>query len=215
MDEEQKPRERSFIDELVPEWGPTRAHVQWTIRFVIVLVTVLGILTLVGLPFDITLWQWLKLLIVPAVIAAGGIWFNRQQRDREMEIAEQRAQHEALQAYLDQISQLLTDEKRPLRRASPGDNLSAVARARTLRVVFRLDGDRKARVVQFLYESGLITKNRPVLDLRGADLRDADLSRANLNEANLSNAHGITKEQLEKQTKNLEGAIMPGGSEHA
>jgi hypothetical protein len=55
-------------------------------------------------------------MMVPAVIAAGGIWFNRQQRQRELEIAEQRAQDEALQAYLEQMSQMLTDKERTLRR---------------------------------------------------------------------------------------------------
>ena len=36
----------------------------------------------------------------------------------------------------------------------------------------RLDGSRKASVVQFLYESELIATDRPVLDLSGADLSE-------------------------------------------
>src|SRR5215211_969496 len=107
VEQEQKPRERSFISELVPDWRPTREQVLWSVRITIVVVVLLGILTLIGLPFGITLWEWVKLLIVPAVIAAGGVWFNRQQREREIKIAEQRSQDEALQAYLDQMSQLL------------------------------------------------------------------------------------------------------------
>ena len=56
-------------------------------------------------------------------------------------------------------------------------------------------------------------------DLRYADLIEADLIEANLNdadliEANLNNARGITKKQLEKQTENLKGAIMPDRSKH-
>jgi len=107
-------------------------------------------------------------------------WFNRQQRERELEIAERRTQDEALQAYLDVMSQLLTDEKRPLRRAQIGDSLSSVARARTLTMLPRLDGERKARVLQFLYESGLIAKGRPIIDLLRAHLSDADLFGADL-----------------------------------
>ena len=34
-------------------------------------------------PYGITLWDWIKLLVVPAVIAGGGLWFNTQQRARE------------------------------------------------------------------------------------------------------------------------------------
>jgi len=148
--QEQKHRERSFISELVPDWRPTRGQVLWAIRIAIILVVLLGLLTLIGLPFGITLWEWVKLLMVPAVIAAGGIWFNRQQRQRESEIAEQRAQDEALQEYLEQMSQMLTDKERPLCRAQPGDDLSTVARARTLTVLTRLDDDRKGTVVRFL-----------------------------------------------------------------
>jgi uncharacterized protein YjbI with pentapeptide repeats len=44
-----------------------------------------------------------------------------------------------------------------------------------LTVLPRLDGKRKARVVQFLYEAGLIAKDRPILVLNGADLREVVL----------------------------------------
>jgi hypothetical protein len=80
----------------VPDWRPTRKHALWTARIVFVVVLLLGILTLIGLPFGITLWAWVKLLIVPAVIAGGGLWFNRQQRERELQrvaVALTRARH--------------------------------------------------------------------------------------------------------------------------
>ncbi len=167
MDQEQKPPERSFIRELVPDWRPTREQLLWAVRIAIVLVVLLGILTLVGLPFDITLWEWLDLLIIPIVLALGGYLFTRsenrktqeiaeQQRDLDRKIADARRQDDLLQAYLDGMSQLLTDGDRPLHRAQPSDNLSTVARARTLTALSRLDGGRKRSVVQFLYESGLI-----------------------------------------------------------
>jgi len=148
---------------------------------------------LIGYRYGITLWDWIKLLIVPVVIAGGGLWFNTQLRVRELHIANERAQDEALQAYLDQMSQLLTDKERPLRMAQPGDDLSAVARARTLTVLTRLDPTRKSSVLRFLYESRLIIKDHVVVDLRKADLRnarliDADLSGADLSEAYLDDA---------------------------
>jgi uncharacterized protein YjbI with pentapeptide repeats len=188
MQQEEKPRERSFISELVPDWRPTREQVRWAVRITIVLVVILGILTLIGLPFRITLWEWMKLLIVPAVIAVGGLWFNRQQRGRELEIAERRAQDEALQTYLDQMSQMLADKDRPLRKAPSGDDLRTVARARTLTVLGRLDRDRKGTVVQFLYDSHLISKHRPVIALNTADLREATLREAVLNKCSLIGA---------------------------
>lgn len=187
MQPEKVPRERAkdLISLLVPNWRPSPRQCVWAIR----IACVSGILVAIGYLYDITLWDWAKLLIVPAVIAGVGIWFNRKQRERELEIAERRTQDEALQAYLDVMSQLLTDEKRPLRRAQIGDSLSSVARARTLTMLPRLDGERKARVLQFLYESGLIAKGRPIIDLLRADLSGAHLSWAGLRGADLEGAH--------------------------
>ena len=147
-------------------------------------------------------WDYLDLLIVPAALALGVYWLNRRQTERDQQaedaqqeralaVESQRAQDEALQAYLDQMSQLLIEH--PLRQASPSDNLSTVARARTLAVLTRVDGTRKRTVLQFLYESELITKDRLIINLRESDLGEADLRRANLggailHEANLSEA---------------------------
>ena len=176
--EKKSPRERAedLLRLLVPDWRPTARQGLWAVRIVLASVVVLGILTLVGQPFGITLWDWLKLLVVPAVIAGDGLWFNQQQRERELEIAERRSQDEAPQAYLDQMSDMLipkTDQP-SLYTARPGDDLSSVARARTLAVLPRLDEDRKGRVVHFLYGSGLIIEDRVIVDLRGANISDAE-----------------------------------------
>jgi hypothetical protein len=195
--EKKSPRERAedLLRLLVPDWRPTARQGLWAVRIVLASVVVLGILTLVGQPFGITLWDWLKLLVVPAVIAGGGLWFNQQQRERELEIAERRSQDEALQAYLDQMSDMLIPKtgQPSLYTARPGDGLSSVARARTLAVLPRLDEDRKGRVVHFLYESGLIIEDRVIVDLRGA---------------NISDAEGWTEKQL-SEVYSLEEATMP------
>jgi hypothetical protein len=112
-----------------------------------------------------TLWDWLELLIIPVVIAGGGLWFNQQQerqredvrrqQERGLEIENQRAQDEALQTYLDQIGQLLLDRERPLRQSEEGDEVRTLAR--TLTVLSTLESDlRKRSVVEFLYEADLI-----------------------------------------------------------
>ena len=69
---------------------------------------------------------------------------------------------------------LLIDQ--PLRRASPGDNLGTVVRAQTLAVLEGLDFVRKRILLQFLYESDLIRKDKPVVSLVAANLSRADLS---------------------------------------
>jgi hypothetical protein len=189
VEQEQKPRERSFTKELVPDWRPTRRQVLWTIQIVIMFATVLGVLTLIGLPFDIALWNWMDLLIIPAVLAAGGHLFTRSKNRATRLAAENRAQDDALQAYLDQIGQLMLDRDRPLRQSQDGDEVRTLARARTLTVLGRLDGNRKESIVAFLYESNLIVRNSAVVDLSRAPLSGADLSALYLMDADL---HGST-----------------------
>src|SRR5215210_5570135 len=164
MEPEKTPRERAEdLISLLLGWRPTLQQGAWGIR----LAGVLVILVAIGHAFNITLWDWAKLLIVPAAIAFAGLWFNAQQKEREQNLAREHSQDEALQAYLDQMSQLLADEKRPLHRAQPGDRLSMVARARTLAVLRRLDSSRKSSVLRFLYEAGLIDRENPLVKLSG------------------------------------------------
>jgi uncharacterized protein YjbI with pentapeptide repeats len=195
-----------------PRWQPTPR--QKLIGGGVVIVAVLLVVVAysaewTGFP-NRTLWDWLQLLIVPAVIAAGGIWFNRQQQQRELESAKQRAQDEALQAYLDQIGKLLLEND--LRNSREKNQVcETLGRARTLTVLRRLDPGRKRSVLDFLYEAdlikriGLVTPAPPfyiglgspdfeysAADLSGADLRGAVLRGADLsgkrNGANLSGA---------------------------
>jgi purine-cytosine permease-like protein len=91
--EKKTPRERAeaLVRLLVPDWRPTVRQGLWAIRIVLAIVVVLGLLTLVGQPFGITLWQWLDLLIVPAVLAIGGYLFTRSENRATRVAAEQRA----------------------------------------------------------------------------------------------------------------------------
>ena len=124
-----------------------------------------------------TLWDWLQLFVVPLALAAIGYLFTMQQDARQQATDEQRAQEAALQAYLDQMSQLMLNENL---RGAEDSELRTLARARTLTMLARLDGSRKASVVQFLYESDLINTPRPVISLKGASLQAVELSSVNL-----------------------------------
>jgi hypothetical protein len=185
-----------------------------------------------------TLWDWLQLFIVPLALAAIGLWFSAQQVAHQQKITaksaesdrlleEQRAQDAALQAYLDQMSQLMLEGD--LRGSKQDNEVRTLARARTLTVLTRLDSRRKGSVVQFLNEASLIKKAHPVVSLSAVRLRGADLSHLDLLEANLSGAklfkadlsgadlkgaQGVTGEELKEQVKTLKGATMPDGSIH-
>lgn len=145
------------------------------------------------------LFDWVQILVIPVAVSIGTFALNRAAKRRDddaqqaqkqrAEALETRQEEEAsLRAYLDYVSGLLTDPDRPLRRSHQGDNLSIVARAQTLTALGRLeDGRRKASVLRFLYEAGLIKGSRPIIELTGADLRKADLSKTFLAEAALFN----------------------------
>jgi hypothetical protein len=82
----------------------------------------------------------------------------------------------ALQAYIDKMSELLLHEK--LRDSAEDDEVRNIARVRTLSVLRGLDGKRKGDVIQFLHESGLIDKDKCIINLINADLSKADLHAA-------------------------------------
>jgi hypothetical protein len=253
--------------------APTPRQLLWAIRIGIVL----SLLVAIGYAYEITLWDWATLLIVPAVIAAGAAWFNQQQRERELDIAERRTQDEALEAYLDRMADLILHEnlleraklgeppelrerlrewyglgerlqelerqlEEPLqelmqlepleqrerlqelvplelwepllefmqlrkRHGDEGQRLRLemaqpmmVARASTLTVLGGLDGSRKGQVMQFLHETGMIsrlstlqegatTDEAAVVPLYEGDFSNAALSGLYLGGDNLANVN--------------------------
>src|ERR687898_1738221 len=161
-----------------------------------------------------TVRDWLPIvgaLLVPVVIALG-IWaitwqldkLENQRAEAERELAEQQAQDEALQAYLDQMSQLILDRKLlEVEQGDPlheqGDPVHTLAQARTSTAILRLDAQHNESVTHFLIHSGLAVRSKDsarVLrgstlshaKLSGAHLPDADLGDADLSGADLSNA---------------------------
>jgi len=180
-----------------------------------------------------TVWDLLQLLIVPLALAVIGFLFTAQQDQRqqkienqraeaERELAEQRAQDEALQAYLDQMSTLILN--RNLLESDRDDPLYTLAQARTATVMRRLDAARNRSVVRFLSDSGLDGTLLSGIVLEGAELRGVDLSGANLYKADLDkvilreailqqvdlSGARITQEKLD-QARSLTGATMPNG----
>jgi uncharacterized protein YjbI with pentapeptide repeats len=122
--------------------------------------------------------------LIGALVALGGV-FTAQMVSIALEA--RRTREAALQNYFEEVSKSLIEQ--PLRRASPGDNLSTVVRAQTLTVLERLDPDRKRSLLQFLYESGLLRRDKLVVSLVLADLSEANLRESKLGEADLSRAN--------------------------
>ncbi|MBN2005428.1 MAG: pentapeptide repeat-containing protein [Anaerolineae bacterium] len=89
-----------------------------------------------------------------------------------------------MDAYFEAMSALLQHEELRSERASTQSRDDA--RERTLAILEELDGIQKGHIVQFLYESGLITEGPGVLFLSGADLSEVNLEDAVLIEAHLA-----------------------------
>ena len=181
-------------------------------------------------------WDWLDLLIVPIVLLLITVAFTvlqdaRQQQleddralqaqriedqraEAERELAEQRAQDEALQAYLNQMSTLLLEKdlrsSTEVNATEESQEARALARARTLTVLSRLDPSRKTALMQFLVEADLVQRvegRDPIISLRGANLLDADLSRVDLSRALMLDAD-LSDADLSHAT--LTGANLTG-----
>ena len=168
-----------------------------------------------------TLWDWMELLVIPAVLAVGALLFNWSERKNERKIADDRNKHDqeiaadrmretALQTYFDRMTELLLDKD--LRKSEPDDEIRDVARTRTLTTLRMLDPVRKGLLARFLYEADLILKDKPVIDLSRADLSEAHLSGADLSEADLSRANltGAVLDGARFSNANLSGARLNG-----
>ena len=173
--------------------------------------------------------------LVAAIIGLFGVVFTgaintfiaNQNQIAQRELEQERAQETALQTYLTEIGDLILDDSSPLSEASGGDEVSRLARAKTLTVLLGLDGGRERILLQFLKEEALINAHKPIVslsgaDLRGANLRGADLSDVALNDADLRDAdlsclvektpQGVFKTCVTLSDSDLSGANLRGAN---
>jgi hypothetical protein len=102
--------------------------------------------------------QVFALIVAGIVTAISGIVGKanlKQQRD----LAEQRAQEDALQAYFEQMGALLTNYN--LNNTDRKD-IRQLSRAQTFTVLPRLNGSRKGSLIRFLYGAELISGKEPI-----------------------------------------------------
>ena len=165
-----------------------------------------------------TLWDWLQLLgvlAIPVAVVLGVAWFTTKQGQVSDAENKDNQREAALQAYIDNMLELLLAKN--LRSSTEDEEVQKIARVRTLTVLRRLDAERKGSVLQFLQESGLIGKDKRVINLTGANLIGANLSGANLSRADLSgadlskaNLSGVVLSGADLSLANLIGANLSG-----
>jgi hypothetical protein len=121
--------------DLISRWEHIRGRILWIIAIAFALVLAIFLLR-IGYAYKWTgfgqssvneniepaktLWDWLDLLIVSAMLAVLGLWFNRAQRSRDESFQSQRAEDATLEKYLDYVSKLLVDNYKAL-----GSDISA------------------------------------------------------------------------------------------
>jgi uncharacterized protein YjbI with pentapeptide repeats len=172
------------------------------------------------------LWDWLQplgILAIPVVVGIGTVWFTTKQGQVSDAENKDNQRETALQTYIDNMSELLLHEK--LRASVKEDEVQKIARVRTLTVLRGLDAARKASVLQFLHEAGLLDKNKCIIDLseaqlieanlykanlRGTDLQETNLNGANLSYSNLlyTNLRGTDLTYAKLSEANLRGANL-------
>jgi uncharacterized protein YjbI with pentapeptide repeats len=170
---------------------------------------------------DKTGWDWLQLLLqlltalaLPIALFLAAQWFSTQQsqasalaserqHQTDLQIAADQQRETTLQTYLDEMSDLLLNHN--LRKSKSGDEVSQVARERTLTTLRRLDADRNRVVLQFLQDEQLIGVENPVISLSAISRAGADLSGVDLNHADLS---GVDLSGVDLSGANLSGADL-------
>jgi len=169
------------------------------------------------------IWDWLDLLVVPVVLALGGILItfineinNREiaayQRhlDRDLDLSNkqkdfdlQESMHQIrlLSEYLSNMSKLMLDYKLRQKRKSVRD----IANAWTINAMMNLNKDNKGEALRFLYNSDLISGNNPVVNVSEMDFSETILKASNLSGANLS---GIILNNSDLNKTNLSGTNL-------
>ena len=133
-----------------------------------------------------TLWDWLDLLIVPLAIALIAYLFRRSESASSRAHAKEASREEALTGYLDRLQDILLNAE--LSNEDTLEDSSRVATARTVALLRQLDAHRKAIVLRFLYDAGLISGKPPFVNLQRSDLSGIQFDGSSLSGCNLGGA---------------------------
>jgi uncharacterized protein YjbI with pentapeptide repeats len=164
---------------------------------------------------DKTAWELLQLFIqllaavaLPVVLFLAAQEFSAQQSQTSQQIATDQQRETTLKTYLDDISDLLLNHN--LRKSKPMDEVSQIAKERTLTTFRRLDANRNNIVLRYLQDAHLIGVKDAVINLSTADLSNDDLSSVNLSNTDLSDSYLISTHMSRADLfeANLSGAFL-------
>jgi hypothetical protein len=147
-----------------------------------------------------TLWDFASLLIIPAVLSFGAIFYNQAVKNTENTKANVQSQENILQDYIDRMSTLMIDKN--LCESEEGAPVRSVARTQSRTTIYRLSGQGKGLVIRFLKEGGLINVDDAVILTAGLALQGVHLKSAILNDCNFSHANCVNAKMENVQLQN-------------
>jgi hypothetical protein len=150
------------------------------------------------------LWDWLSLFIVPFFLAVAAWGLNESRKASDARTESDRQRQKSLDDYLEWTTALILAGH--LDGEEENQKARSLTRTKTLAVLRVLDGTRKAQVLQFLYEAGLLQPPAKI-SLVGADFRGGIFDEATLVRAEIRGAFfsGTTFRKA-----NLRGADLRG-----
>jgi hypothetical protein len=168
---------------------------------------------------DKKFWDYLELLIVPAALAFGVYWLNQRQterehqadaaqRERELEVENQRAQDTTLQTYIDKLGRLV-DAYRSSVSDVKDARLEYERWSRTNKVYKNVTADAKGNLEDPRGGGGSIGANHLKDSLQAAqgNYEDADIKR----KSRLTEIRTQTLTVLDRIEDRLQGADEPRG----
>lgn len=132
-----------------------------------------------------TLWDFLQLLVVPLTLALVGFGLQDFAKQREQQIADDKAKQDTLVEYLDQMADSLNAG---LLKEKPGSEKFIIAQARTVTALQSLDRKRQHLIIQFLRASGLSKTSDQTTAEKLADQDRVLLYQAQMEKATLINS---------------------------
>ena len=133
-----------------------------------------------------TLWDWLDLLLIPLIITLTGWYISRSEKNNDIAREKEKNQQNIRENYLKIITSLLLEHN--LQNSEEGDVVRSVAKAHTTTFLRNADNTRRGIILQFLYESDLISEN-PIIDLLGVKLNSCHFDKIKLINIEITGAY--------------------------
>ncbi|GCE05105.1 pentapeptide repeat-containing protein [Dictyobacter aurantiacus] len=175
--------------------------------------------------------RWLILLLI-LVVCLGFVFTNlfqaqnarmlsQQTQNSQVQLVHEQQRETILQNYMNKITDLLVHDQL-LTKRKVSDPAKVAADALTRQAFSRMDADRKAELMRFIYQTRLVSNDSVVLNLQDVDISNAHMGQIDIRDtylvgANMSGSdlHGAVLSDAILTFTNLAGANLSKADLHA